>query len=195
MAGQVEFYFDYVSPMSYFGLHRVLDLQARTGCEIVWRPMFLGGVMKATGNRPPGVVEAKRNYYFVDTVRHAHKFGLPFEFNPHFPFDSRKALNITAGLLEDDGLVPFVKAMFHHSWGESKNLADDEVLRDAIAASGFCTDQYMARADQAENAEIISEFTKMALEHGIFGAPSYVVGQEMFFGQDRIDFVEDALKQ
>ncbi len=195
MAGQVEFYFDYVSPMSYFGFHRVLDLQARTGCEILWRPMFLGAVMKATGNRPPGVVEAKRNYFFVDTIRHAKRFDLPFTFNPHFPFDSRKALNITASLLEDEALIPFMKAMFHHSWGEPKNLSDEAVLRDVLTGEDFCTDQFMARADATENAEIISEFTKMALEHGIFGAPSFVVGNEMFFGQDRIDFVEDALTE
>lgn len=195
MAGQVEFFFDYVSPMSYFGFHRVMSLQARTGCEIVWRPMFLGAVMKATGNSPPGVVEAKRNYFFVDTVRHAKRFDLPFNFNPFFPFDSRQALNITAGLLEDEGLVPFIRAMFHHSWGEPKNLADEAVLRDVISSEEFCTDQFMAKAEHPDNQAIIREFTNMAIEHGIFGAPSFVVDGEMFFGQDRLDFVENALTE
>lgn len=189
----VEFCFDFVSPMSYFAFHRLQGVQERTGCTIDYRPIWLYEIMKANGNRPPGEVPAKRNFYFVDTLRHAKRFGLPWTFNPDFPLNTLTHLRMCAGLLDTPDSERFIRACFHHMWGEPKNIEKADVTRALLTSEGFDANALFELAELDASKEIVKQNTASAIERGAFGAPTFFVEGELYFGQDRLDFVEDAL--
>jgi 2-hydroxychromene-2-carboxylate isomerase len=193
MSKSVEFCFDYVSPMSYFGWTRLKEMRARMGFEIQITPVFLGGIMQATGNRPPGAVAAKADFLQLDIGRHCKRYTLPFRFNPDFPMNTRSLLRATIGYLENPDLERLIDLGFHYGWVEPKNLADEVVLREVLAAEGFDPDELMALAAQQDNKDRLLLNTQNAVARGVFGAPTFFVGDAMYFGQDRLDFVEDAL--
>ena len=112
MSGAVDFYFDFVSPMSYIGLARLQDVQARTGCDINFHPFFLGGVMKAAGVQPPPTIPAKAAFIQKDMARHAKRFARPFVFNPAFPMNTRSLLIAATGLEDDERLPAFISFGF-----------------------------------------------------------------------------------
>lgn len=193
MSETLEFFFDYVSPMSYFAFHRVKDVQERLGCEIAYRPFLLSTVMKETGNRPPAMVAAKGEFYQNDFKRHGKRYGLNFNNNPDFPLNTFAPLTMTVGLSGHADQYRFMKSCFFHMWEEPKNLADEAVLEDVFTRDGFDFDALKSLYADAENRQKLKANTREALERGVFGAPTFFVGDELYFGQDRLDFVEDAL--
>ena len=195
MTASVEFYFDYLSPMSYFGFHRLKALRERTGCDVVMRPMSLQGVMEATGNRPPGLVANKGKFYALDFQRHAKRFGLPFQVNPAFPMNTIRSRRLTAGLLDADQLLPVMGWIFHNTWAEPKDISDKSVLYDVLKDGGFDAEALFELSNLQSNKDLIRKNTKIAVSRGVFGAPTFFVGDDMYFGQDRLDFVEDALTE
>lgn len=191
----VEFCFDYVSPMSYFGWIRLKEMRQRLDFEIRFTPIFLGGVMQATGNRPPGMIQAKGDFMKLDISRHCKRFRVPFSFNPDFPLNTRALLRTTIGLAGHPDFEKLVDAGFRHMWVEPKNLGDDEILRRVLEQEGFDADVLLDLAVRQENKDKLLENTEGAVARGVYGAPSFFVGDQLYFGQDRLDFVEDALTE
>lgn len=190
----LEFNFDFVSPMSYFALVQLDDLRARTSCKINFVPVFLGGVMQATGNTPPPTVKAKRLYMMKDMARLAHKLKVPYAFNPHFPMNTLPLLRMAAGIPDMAERENFVKAIFPQIWVEQKNPADSAVCDAVLMQAGYDPDKMNALATDPANKEAIVQNSESAVARGAFGAPTFFVGDEMYFGQDRLHLVEDALK-
>lgn len=191
MPKSFEFFFDYTSPTAYIGDYAARDVAMRTGAEMIYRPMFLGGVMQATGNQPPGMVAAKGKYMGRDLLRCAARFGLPFAFNPHFPLKTLPILRATLGLVGDERRA-FIDACWSHIWGSDgpKNLGDPEEIKAMCASIGLDGDKVLAMGkDEALKAELAAS-TEEAVTRGAFGAPTFFVGEEMFFGHDRLDYVE-----
>tara|TARA_Y100000052_G_C2955469_1_gene89795 strand:+ start:11071 stop:11670 length:600 start_codon:yes stop_codon:yes gene_type:complete len=193
MSLKLEFCFDFVSPMSYFAFHKLKGLKERTGCDVEYIPVSLQQIMVETGNRPPGTVEAKRNFYFADTIRHAKRYNLPWGFNPNFPMKTFRLLCMAQGLMATDQAQDFMKTIFHHSWGEPRNVGDKAVMWDLLSADGFDADKLYAMSDDQVIKDRVKANTDRAIARGMFGAPTFFVGDELYFGQDRMDFVEDAL--
>jgi 2-hydroxychromene-2-carboxylate isomerase len=196
MAGTVEFLFDVVSPTSYLAYKRLPDIAARTGAAIIWTPVFLGGVMQATGNNPPGTVPAKGEYMGRDLVRCAERYGIPFALNPHFPVKTLIIQRMAIVLLDEggeDALRPFLDACFQAVWVEGKNMGSAAVAAETLSAAGFDPEDLVARAGDPAIKEKLKENTDGAVARGVFGAPTFFVGEEMYFGQDRLDYVEAAL--
>ncbi len=194
MPRRLEFFFDYVSPFSYLANSQVAALAARTGAELLYRPFLLGGVMQATGNQPPATLPARGKYMAKDIPRWLRRYELEFAFNPHFPM---KTLNAMRGALaaQELGVFPtYHAALFRAAWAEKANLADAAVLRDVIAKAGLDAEAIVARADFEGIKERLKANTAEAVERGAFGAPTFFVGDEIFFGNDRLDFVEEALR-
>lgn len=194
MAKTLEFFFDFVSPTSYLAYTQLEGVKERTGCDIEFVPMFLGGVMQATGNRPPGTVPEKGRYMGEDMARFCKKYGIPFQFNPNFPMNT---LIVLRGLVAHEGnpeaFSKFVETAFHHSWVEPKNLGERTVVKEILDNAGLDGDGFIAASAQDENKEKVKANTARALSKGVFGAPTFFVGEHMFFGQDRFEFIEDAL--
>lgn len=196
MIRTVEFFFDYVSPTSYIAHFLLPGLAERTGARVVYRPMFLGGVMRATGNQPPVAVPAKGAYMVRDMARCARRVGVPLHHNPHFPMNTRSLTRATLGLDSDPALqARFIDAAFRHCQGIENGIdpADERDLAAMCEAEGFDFDMILALANAPENREKLQANTEEAVARGAFGAPSFFVGDELFFGHDRLDHVEEAL--
>ncbi len=195
MTKSFEFFFDYTSPTAYIGDYAARAVAARTGAEMIYRPVFLGGIMNATGNRPPGMVPAKAKYMGVDVPRCAKRYGLFFQFNPHFPLNTLTLLRASHGLGPDEFTL-FRDACWDHIWGAAgpKNLGESEDILQMCEKIGLDGEKIIAMGKDATLKAKLASDTEEAIKRGMFGAPTYFVGDDMFFGHDRLDYVEDLLK-
>lgn len=195
---RVEYFFDYVSPYSYVAHNALKSFVPRTGADLVIRPMFLGGVMQATGNRPPGMVAAKGKYMGVDLARACKRLGITLHMNPNFPMNTRGLTRATIGLADQpDQQARFIETVFNICWNDTRGIdpGDPAQLGPALAQAGFNPEAIMALANADENKAQLRANTEEAVERGAFGAPTFFVGTQMFFGHDRLDYVEEALMQ
>jgi len=195
MAKFFEFFFDYTSPTAYLAVPVALGVEARTGAELRLRPMFLGGVMQATGNKPPGTVAAKGRYLNRDLQRCAAHIGIPMYMNPAFPINTLAVLRATTGMTDAAEQRRFVITLFKAAWGQPApvNLGDMGEVAKLCAAEGFDPAAIASLASDPVNKEKLKETTDEAVARGVFGAPSFFVGDDLFFGHDRLDYVERAL--
>ncbi|MDE2578481.1 MAG: 2-hydroxychromene-2-carboxylate isomerase [Hyphomicrobiales bacterium] len=190
---QAEFFFDFGSPASYLAATQMDAIAARTGATIVWRPFLLGAVFKATGNHSPAVVPAKSVWMNRDLERFAARYGAPFRFNPHFPINTLTLMRAAAAMDLQGALRPFADAVYRAMWVDGVNLNDPTAAAGALQAAGFDPAAVLSAAESQQAKDRLRETTEEAVRRGAFGAPSIFVGQELYFGQDRLDFVEAAL--
>jgi 2-hydroxychromene-2-carboxylate isomerase len=191
----VEYFFDVGSPTAYLAWTQLPKIAAETGATIAWRPMLLGGVFKATGNASPVTVPAKGRWMNDDIARWARRYGVPFAFNPHFPINTLTLMRGATGLQmrRPADLPRYLDVVERAMWEAPKDLGDAAVLAATLAAAGFDADEFAALvADPEVKAKLIAT-TEEAVARGVFGAPTFFVGDAMFFGQDRLDFVREAL--
>jgi 2-hydroxychromene-2-carboxylate isomerase len=191
----IEYFFDVGSPTSYLAWTQLPKIVAETGAEVVWRPMLLGGVFKATGNASPVTVPAKGRWMNDDIRRWAAHYGVPFRFNPHFPINTLTLMRGATGLQmrRPDELARYLEVVERNMWEKPKNLGDAAVLAATLAEAGFDAEAFAALvADPEVKARLVAT-TEEAVSRGVFGAPTFFVGDAMFFGQDRLDFVREAL--
>lgn len=195
MVRTFEFFFDYASATAPLSLPLIAAIETRTGAQSVWRPMFLGGVMQATGNRPPGTVAAKGAYMARDIQRCAAHVGIPFYMNPAFPVNTLAALRATVGFEDKAEQRRFATACFQESWSvpQPLNLGDPAHLQQLCEKHGFDAAKIAAMATDPANKEKLKANTDEAVARGVFGAPSFFVDGDLFFGHDRLDYVERAL--
>lgn len=193
MAKRLEYFFDYVSPFSYLADSQVPALVARTGAELVHRPFFLGGVMQASGNSPPATVPNKGKYMFADIRRWCDRYQLAFEFNPHFPVNTVKPMRAALVALERGVFPDFHAALFRAMWRDGKNVGDAEVLGEVLSEAGLDASAILGRIGDADVKAQLKANSDEAVERGAFGAPTFFVDGEMFFGNDRLDFLEEKL--
>lgn len=195
MAKFFEYFFDYTSPTAYLAVPVALGVEARTGAEMRLRPMFLGGVMQGSGNKPPGTVPAKAKYLNRDLQRCAAHIGIPMHMNPAFPMNTLGVLRATTGMTDAAEQRRFVITLFDAAWGRPNpvNLGDMAEVAKLCAANGFDAAAIGALATDPANKEKLKETTDEAIARGVFGAPSFFVGDDLFFGHDRLDYVERAL--
>ena len=191
----VEYFFDVGSPTSYLAWSQLPQIAAETGATIAWRPMLLGGVFKATGNASPVTVPAKGRWMNEDIARWARRYGVPFAFNPHFPINTLTLMRGAAGLQlrRPADFLRYLDVIERAMWETPKNLGDPGVLAATLAAAGFDADEFIALVSDPEIKAKLVANTEEAVARGVFGAPTFFVGDAMFFGQDRLDFVREAL--
>ena len=198
MSKTVDFIFDFASPNAYFVHKLVPQIEARTGATFTYIPCLLGGIFKATGNQAPmiafGGIKNKPEYEALEMQRFIAKHELTdFKMNPHFPV---MTLMLVRGALvaERDGyLMDYVDAMVKAMWEQELKLDDPDVLHKALADAGFDADKIMTdMGDDAIKAKLM-ENTNAAVERGAFGIPTFFVGDEIFFGKERLGQVEEML--
>lgn len=193
MPRTLEFLFDVGSPTTYLAHKRLPDLIARTGAEVVYVPVLLGGIFKATGNASPVMVPAKGAYMGADMARFARKFGVPLNMNPFFPINTITMMRMAAGLVGEDPFPTLIDTLFDAMWQGRRNMGDPEVLASVLGGAGLDPAALLAIANSAEAKDRLKTNTEGAVARGAFGAPTFFVEDEMFFGQDRLDFIEEAL--
>jgi len=194
-AKTVEFHFDFASPTTYLAYTQLPRIAREAGATLVWHPMLLGGVFKATGNASPISVPAKGRWMNEDIARWAHHWGVPFTLNPHFPINTLTLMRGACGMLmrHPDDFTQYVDTVFHAMWVAGRNVGDPVELAAVLTEAGFDTEVFMTQvSDPAVKADLIAR-TETSVARGVFGAPTFFVGEQMFFGQDRLDFVREAI--
>jgi len=193
MPGTVEFYFDYGSPYSYIAYHRLPAIARRAEAEIAYRPMLLGGVFQATGNSSPALNKVKWAHSQRDLERFVGKYEVPFQRNPYFIVNTLKLMRGAVVAAEEGYLERYSDAAFAGMWRDARKMDDDAVIAETLSAAGLDAARILARITEDGVKQKLKAWTEAAVARGVFGAPTFFVGDEIFFGQDRLDFVEDAL--
>jgi 2-hydroxychromene-2-carboxylate isomerase len=195
MPKTAEFFFDVGSPASYLAWTQMPTLCAQVGATLVYKPMLLGGVFQATGNASPATVAAKGRYMTVDLGRFAQRYGVDFKMNPHFPINTLPLMRGVIGmqLRQPARFEAFLNAVFTALWVQGANLNDPAFTATTLVAAGFDPAEVFALVNDADIKAALKANTEEAVARGVFGAPTVFVGETMFFGQDRLDFVREAL--
>lgn len=191
-SGQVEYFFDYVSAYSYLVNGQVEKLE---GATVNYRPMLLGAVMQATGNRPPGAIAAKGKYLRTDLKRWAERYGIPIRFNSIFPQNTMNALRLSIAAQRRGVFHEIHPAFFEAMFVHDLDLSDSDVLTKIISDAGLDAEELMSDIESESIKDELKENTEEAIRRGTFGAPTFFVGDEMFFGNDRLEFMQEALQR
>lgn len=195
MTKTIEFYFDFGSPAAYLAATQLPHIAADTGAELLWKPMLLGGVFHATGNHSPSEIKPKGAHMNRDLKRFAKRYGVPFEHNPYFPINTLLLMRGATGLQmqQPERFSDYVKAMYNAVWVDGRNMNDPATVGSVLQAAGFDAAAVLALANAQDTKDRLKAITTEAVERGVFGAPTMFVGDEMFWGQDRLDFVKEQL--
>jgi 2-hydroxychromene-2-carboxylate isomerase len=195
---KVEFHFDFGSPNAYLAHLVIPQIERRTDAEFEYVPVLLGGVFKLTGNRSPGEnlagVKNKPEYERLETARFIKRHGITcFRQNPFFPVNT---LTIMRGAIAAQRLGVFeryVDEIYRHMWSEPKKLDDIGVWEAVLREAGFDAEQFAALVQDAEVKARLLDNTTRSVERGTFGSPTFFVGDEIFFGKDRLRDVEEMI--
>ena len=196
----VEFHFDFGSPNAYLAHLVIPAIERRTGVAFAYVPVLLGGVFKATGNVSPAVslrgIKNKGEYAALETRRFLAKHGitryaaqsvLPGE---HAADHARRGRGAAARLLRQR----YVDEVYRHMWAEPKKMDEPEVIRAALLESGLPADELIALAADPDVKQELIDNTERSVARGTFGSPSFFVGDEIFFGKDRLREVEEEIR-
>ena len=194
MARTLEFYFDYGSPYSYLADTQVEAIAQRSGATLERKPMLLGGVFKATGNHSPAELPAKSKWSAFDMPMWARHYGVPFNRNPHFPVNTLALMRGAAAAQIDGFLERYHPAIYKAMWVDGVNLNDIGEVAKVLTAAGLDASKIGNRIQDQDVKDRLKATTDEAVARGVFGAPTSFVGDMMFFGNDRLPFVEMALK-
>ena len=195
---KVEFHFDFGSPNAYLAHLVIPEIEQRTGARFEYVPVLLGGVYKLTGNRSPAEsllgIKNKPDYERLETARFIKRHGITrFRQNPFFPVNT---LTIMRGAIAAQRLEVFeryVDEIYRHMWSEPKKLDDPAVLREALLESGFDADRFGELVQDPEVKARLLDNTERSVARGTFGSPTFFVGDEIFFGKDRLRDVEEMI--
>jgi 2-hydroxychromene-2-carboxylate isomerase len=191
-----EFWFDFGSPAAYLAFTQLPKLAQETNSTAIYRPMLLGGVFQATGNQSPASIPAKGTYTFKDFSRFAQRYLVPFNSNPHFPINTLLLMRGAVGLQQQhpEQFSKYCNAVFQAIWVDSLNLNDADTVGMVLHKAGFDPQKQMTLANDQVTKDALKASTTEAVSRGVFGAPTFFVGSQMFWGQDRLDFVKEALQ-
>ena len=195
---KLEFIFDFASPNAYYSYKVLPDILARTGAEMEIHPVLLGGLFKITGNQPPmvafGAVKGKLEYEMLEAKRFQEKHKITdFKFNAHFPVNT---IGLARGLLaaqELDCEKQYIDVAISAMWEQGLKMDDPEVMVKALSEGGLNAEAILELIQTDAIKERLKANTQAAADRGAFGIPTFFVGDEMFFGKDRLEQVEEAL--
>ena len=198
---RVAFFYDLASPYSYLAYGRVGRICEENGAALILRPMLLGAVHKAVGLQAPIEIMPKASYQAQDIRRWAQYYGLPLQFPDPFPFRTLKTMRAAMFLQEREELEAFTREAFALYWEEGgapgglQETDEDGPISSVARRIGVDPEEVLSEAASPEAKQALKVATSEAVERGVFGAPAFFVGDEMFWGNDRLRFVEAALQQ
>ena len=195
---KVEFHFDFGSPNAYLAHLVIPEIERRTGAKFEYVPVLLGGVFKMTNNRSPAQsmagIKNRLEYETLERERFVRRHNITqFKWTPFFPVNTLLIMRGAIAAQLDGVFERYVGEMFRHMWAEPKKMDDPEVVRAALTESGFDAAALMARTQESEVKDRLLQNTQASVARGTFGAPTFFVGDEIFFGKDRLRDVEDEI--
>lgn len=192
MTRTIEFIFDFASPNAYLAWKVLPDIAARTGAQVKLLPCLLGGIFKATGNQAPmlafGGIKGKMEYEMLEMRRFIARHGLEkFRMNPHFPINT---LHLMRGFIASGTSTRYLEAVLAGMWEDGRDMADPQVVAGVLTDAGLNAVDILRDAQTDAVKQALAANTEAAVARGVFGIPTFFVGEEMFFGKDRLDSLE-----
>jgi 2-hydroxychromene-2-carboxylate isomerase len=195
MRKTLEFYFDFGSPTAYLAHQRLRQLVQQYALEVIYKPILLGGVFKATGNTSPVAIPAKGHYMMAyDLPRFARRYDTELNPNPFFPINTLNLMRMAVAAQRLQCASTVIDVVYEAVWIQGKNMGDTAVVTQVLTEHGLEIDALLALSQDADVKSELIACTEAAVMRGIFGAPTFFMDGEMYFGQDRLDFIEEALK-
>ena len=201
MTPKLEFYFDFGSPNAYLAYKVMPGIEERLGTKFELKPALLGGIFKATGNQSPGItlagIPAKAAYERKESARFIAKHKLTrFRFNPAFPINTLHMMRGTMLAKKLDLFEAYMDAVYAGMWEQALNMGDLEVFHGVLDAAGLPTKAFVEHVGDPDVKAALIASTEEAIARGVFGSPTFFVGEEIFFGKDRLrDVEEEYLRQ
>jgi 2-hydroxychromene-2-carboxylate isomerase len=195
MAEPIDFYFDFSSSYSLIGQHRLQELADNHNREVRWRPVALGAIFKSLGTGPHSPETPKGSYVWKDVERSAADAGLPYHWPEPFPFNSLSAARIYYYIAETDEskAIEWARAVFDSSFGRGKDCSDPAELTKIAGRLGLDAADLLDACNRDEVKQKLKDATAEAMQKGVFGAPTFFVGGDMYWGADRIDQMDRSL--
>lgn len=193
----IEFFFDVGSPYSYLAATQIEAVAERAGADVRWRPFLLGGVFKETGNDLPARVAQKARYMVGDLLRWANHYGEPLRFPSRFPLNTLKAQRALAAVAraQPERVRELALGLFRAYWVDDQDVSQPEVVARVASGCGLDGEAIVGEAETQEVKDLLRGWTGEAVGRGAFGAPSMFVGDELFWGNDRLDLLERKLRE
>ena len=200
MSKGIDFYFDFASPNAYLSHKVIPEINKSTGATFNYIPVLLGGIFKATNNKPPmesfmGILN-KNEYQNIEMQRFIRRNNInSFSMNPHFPVMTLQLMRGAISAQSDGYLDEYIDAVFMHMWEDPKKMDDKEILISAFNESGFDSERLM---DQIQDPNIKSKLisnTEEAVQRGVFGIPTFFIEEEMYFGKDTLWQIEEEISK
>ena len=193
----IDFYFDFGSPTSYLAWTQLPKIAAAAGAQLNYHSVLLGGIFQATGNQSPVMIPLKAVWMFKDLTRFSERYGVVYRQNPYFPINTMQLMRAATGiqLRKPELFDHYVATIYQAMWVNEQNLSDLTVLAEVLAQAGFDPQEIFALTQDQDVKDKLRADTDAAIARGIFGLPVMFVDDEMYFGQDRLDFVEEALRK
>ncbi len=184
-----EFWFDFASTYSYLSVYRIGDFAREHGIQIVWKPFLLGPIFNSQGwdTSPFNIYKAKGDYMWRDISRLSEKYIIPFTHPSQFPRNGLLAARISLAYEKESWTEDFIKSVFIANFSEDKDISNEEVISSILNSLGLDADKIIAHAKTQESKDRLREQTQLAADRAIFGAPTFVIGDEMFWGNDRLE--------
>ena len=188
MKKQIDFYFDVVSPYSYVASTLIEDVAQRCNADLLWNPILLGGIFKAVGtSNTPGLTPEKKPYMLKDLQRLSRHYGIPLQMPPDFPVRTALVMRVLSGLPPEQ-IPQAAHTLFNAYWADNLDIANRDVVASLIGQEA------VERAGMHKVKDALFKNTKEAVKRGAFGAPTFFVEDEMFFGHDRLPLLESHLR-
>ncbi len=188
MIKSFDFYFDFISPYSFFAHKEILKIEKKNSLKIRYKPILLGGLHNLHGIKAPAFIPAKARHMIRDCKLIAEKNKISFKFNTYFPI---KSLNLMRGVFvaeEDNFKSYYIESIFNSIWQDGLNMNDENIVQKVLKNLNVNPKTFFLRSTSSSIKELLKKRTGEAYDKGIFGAPSFVVNNKIFWGQDRIEF-------
>ena len=195
---KVEFHFDFGSPNAYLSHQVIPAIESKTGIEFEYVPVLIGGVFKATNNVSPGVslqgIKNKPNYQKIETDRFLKRHSITnYSANPFFPVNTLQIMRGAVYAQQQDFFKRYVDEIYRHMWSDPKKMDESDIVAAALGESGLPVDEIMAGVQTQEVKQKLIENTNRSVEMGAFGSPTFFVGDQIFFGKDKLWEVEELI--
>ncbi len=190
----VDFYFDLSSPYSYLAATQVPALVARTGADVRWKPIVLAAVFKAAGNVMPAQSPPKARYMWHDLERWARKYGVPFSMNSRFPLNTIKPERLVIAAEASGRSAEVAQELFRAMWTDDRDITSEVEMRAAALTAGVDPNGLLAAIETPAVKDKLRAYTDEAVAREVFGAPTFAHADKLYWGNDRLEFLEEALR-
>lgn len=196
---QIEFMYDFGSPNAYLAHKCLSEIAQRCNAKMINRPILIGGIFKATNNKPPMIafsdIPGKVEYMHVEMARFIERHKIPFKFNPHFPVNTLNVMRAAIFAQGKDWEINYIDVVFDAMWLNGLDMSNLDTIQNVLSNAGLPADDIIGAMQDADIKTQLADSTRDAVDRKVYGSPTMFVGDEIFFGKDSLSDLEWRLSQ